>query len=466
MRSYILFGFRTPCQAKDIPPPSASPKSSTLSSLLRRRPSISKKLPRQFSTKRSKMENSDEGHYSRRDSQQAPPAYDEKVAPPVGGSRTNSYPHGLSVENQQLPEKVQTRKRSPSRVAINALKGIFMMGGDKESKNLTNSSRSPPPSPGHVGSEQAGITLNGVNIIGTLTIQAVGIPQVMPTHQELSSGITPRSGAPSSSAAYPSTHPSQRVSPRGTVQAPDGYFPSATTLASDHELHALKDFDTQFLIDDSGSMRLSTSAVAEGKTHWEEVNHVLSNIVRICAEFDENGVDVFFLNSSLVGQFNRTNIKDPNEVMELFEARYQAGIRGSTPTAEALDLIIAPYLKECEHHAEDRQFPKPKNIIVMTDGAANNNKLLKQNLIGYAKRLDRIKAPPHQVGVQFFQVGNVEGVEEFLAYLDNALSEENECRDFIDTKSSEDMGPEGLTARRVLTTVLGGVNRRLDNAMI
>ena len=216
------------------------------------------------------------------------------------------------------------------------------------------------------------------------------------------------------------------------------------------QLLALKGYDTQFLIDDSGSMRLSTSTVATGKTHWQEVNDVLSNIVEICAELD-NGVDVFFFNSSLAGQFNGTNIKNPDEIMNLFKARYQAGIRGSTSIAEALDLIIAPYLQECERHAEDRQFPMPKHIIVMTDGAANSIKLLKQNLISYARRLDMINAPPYQIGVRFFQVGNAEGVGEFLIYLDNAMSEENDCRNFIDTRSSEEMGLEGLTARRVLT---------------
>jgi len=296
-----------------------------------------------------------------------------------------------------------------------------------------------------------------------MTIQLAS-PQAVQAFQGPSPNQTPRSEAPSS-PAYPSLHPSTT---KGNMQSPEGYFAPprrVTTLATDDQLRALKNFDTQFLIDDSGSMRLSTSTVATGKTHWQEVNNVLSNIVEKCAEFDENGVDVFFFNSSLVGQFNGTNIKNPDEIMNLFKARYQAGIRGSTPTAEALDLIIAPYLRECERHAEDLQFPKPRNIIVMTDGAANNNKLLKQNLISYARRLDMIKAPPHQIGVQFFQVGNVEGVDEFLNYLDNAMSEENECRDFIDTKSSEDMGSEGLTARRVLTTVLGGVNRRLDNAM-
>ena len=334
------------------------------------------------------------------------------------------------------------------------------MGGSKEPKG----------SPELTGGENTGIPSivalpGGSNNIISMSIHIGAGPQAV---QALQVPPAPQLEIPSSSA-HSSRRPSQVISRGNELGSEEGFPPPlrrVTTLATDDQLHALKEYDTQFLIDDSGSMRLSTSKISKGKTHWEEVNQVLSDIVGICAEFDENGVDVFFFNSSLVGQFNRTNIKNPDEVMKLFEDRYQAGIRGSTPTAEALDLIIAPYLKECERcHIEDRKFPKPKNIIVMTDGAANNNKLLRQNLISYAKKLDKIDAPLNQIGVQFFQVGNVEGVEEFLIYLDNALSEDNECRDFIDTKSSEDMGPEGLTARRVLTTVLGGVSRRFDNAM-
>lgn len=238
---------------------------------------------------------------------------------------------------------------------------------------------------------------------------------------------------------------------------------SATKSATTEELEALlKNYDTQFLIDDSGSMRLSTSTVSVGKTHWDEVKDVTMSIVKKCAP---DGVDVYFFNSLLVGQYKGLDIKTPEAVMKLFEDRWEDGIRGSTPTAEALDLIITPYLNDCENtHKEQNKFPKPRNIIVMTDGAANNNNLLRQNLISYARRLDAMKAPTDQIGIQFFQVGKVEGVGKFFEYLDNALGMEVGCRDFIETESTEKLKDGGLTAVKVLETVLGGVNRRLDDS--
>ncbi|KAF8462904.1 hypothetical protein BDZ91DRAFT_319504 [Kalaharituber pfeilii] len=241
----------------------------------------------------------------------------------------------------------------------------------------------------------------------------------------------------------------------------------STKSVKDDDFALLRRFDTIFLIDDSASMNLTTSTLKNPKSHWSEVRDVLTAIVGLCAEFDQNGVDVHFINSSLTStKFSGHNIKDAKGVMKLFEARAKHGIRGSTPTAEALDLIIKPYLKECAESSKlNSKLPKPRNIIILTDGEANNNHKLKKNLIGYAKQLDKIGAPPEQLGIQFFQVGNLDGVQDFFAWLDNGLSEQNECRDIIDTKSTEEMGEEGLTGRRILTTVLGGVNRRLDKEL-
>ena len=282
-------------------------------------------------------------------------------------------------------------------------------------------------------------------------------------------GLFGGSGAGAGAGAGAQPEPLQNQSRNNEVFVerayPEGHHrPRRTsTSASDEELAALAHFDTVFIIDDSGSMNMSTSTLGGSQTHWQEVEAILAQIVGICTKFDENGVDVYFFNSCLINDdFVGRNIKNEHKVMELFKRRAEAGVRGSTPTAEALDHVVAPYLKACEQTRPGAPLPKPTNIIVMTDGEANNNRLLKRNLLNYARRLDRINAPPMQLGVQFFQVGNMEGVDNFFAYLDNALSEENNCRDIIDTKSTEEMGEGGLTPRRVLTTVLGAVNRRLD----
>ena len=255
---------------------------------------------------------------------------------------------------------------------------------------------------------------------------------------------------------------------------------TGSVLATDDELKALADYDTVFVIDDSSSMHERTSTHTN-ETHWEQAGKVLESLVSICSSFDTNGIDVYFLNSMLgrvmvkrrgkydYEKFIGKNIKRGSEAMRLFKDREAAYIQGSTPTAESLHEIIAPYVKEClnawSRNKENPAFPKPVNIILITDGAANNNVLLIQYLNNWARALDRIDAPPDQLGIQFFQVGNKEGVSQFLMYLDSAMSEEGGYRDMVDTKSSEEMGELGLTGRRILTTVLGAVNRRLDREM-
>lgn len=380
----------------------------------------------------------------------SPPAY-------AVSSLTHANPYHSQESTQCQYSRNTGEKRSKGHSALSAIKGIFSIGG-----------KGPKGAKPQDGAASINITAatNQVNIQISAPGQAMQL-QVPSAGQVSGQALfhTPGSEHLSNSSGS-ARHPSQ---PLIDAAAPEGYskpLRRPTTLATEDQLEALRNYDTQFLIDDSGSMRLSTSQIGKGKTHWEEVNSVLSEIVKICAKFDDNGIDVFFFNSSLVGLFNGFDIKNPDEVMKLFEHRERAGIRGSTPTAEALDLIIAPYLSDYERRARNRQkLPKPRNIIVLTDGAANNNKLLKTNLLSYARRLDKINAPSDQIGVQFFQVGRMEGVEEFLNHLDEAMAEENDCRDFIDTRSSEDMGEEGLSAPRVLTTVLGAVNRRLDKKM-
>lgn len=55
------------------------------------------------------------------------------------------------------------------------------------------------------------------------------------------------------------------------------------------------------------------------------------------------------------------------------------------------------------------------------------------SLLSATEKLDKFDAPPYQVGVQFFQVGNEEGAKEALEELDDGLSElvEGGVRDTI-----------------------------------
>ena len=110
---------------------------------------------------------------------------------------------------------------------------------------------------------------------------------------------------------------------------------------------------------------------------------------------------------------------------------------------------------------------KPLNIIVITDGVPTDDP--ESVIVSVAKKLDRYDAPPWQVGIQFFQVGNERGAAEALQEMDDGLSSMGGgMRDIVDTVPwrSQNGNGAGLNADGILKVVLGAVNRRLDRKRV
>ena len=109
---------------------------------------------------------------------------------------------------------------------------------------------------------------------------------------------------------------------------------------------------------------------------------------------------------------------------------------------------------------------KPLNIIVITDGVPTDDP--ESVIISYVKKLDKLDAPPWQVGIQFFQVGEESGAAEALQELDDGIAPLCGGRDIVDTVpwKSQDGGSTGLNADGILKVVLGAVNRRLDRKRV
>lgn len=241
---------------------------------------------------------------------------------------------------------------------------------------------------------------------------------------------------------------------------------SRASITSAEDPYAfLSTFDTIFLIDDSGSMA--------GRS-WREVRDCLVAITPICTSHDPDGIDVYFLNH----KSNRkgggyTNICDSAEVMDLFE---RVSPRMATPTGTRLDNILRPYMRTLEAKIDSMDEAKPINIIVITDGCASDDP--ESVIINHARKLERIDAPPHQVGIQFFQVGNEPSAAEALRNLDDNLNANNRrkagrqdeyIRDMVDTVAWDAIKSDGsqrLSADGILKVVLGSVIRKLDDKLI
>lgn len=215
----------------------------------------------------------------------------------------------------------------------------------------------------------------------------------------------------------------------------------------------LRTFDTVFVIDDSASM--------DEFTRWRDTRAALETIATVATKYDADGIDVFFLNST---QHSARNVRSADEVRRLFDLVQPGGI---TPIAACLDRILRRHLDRyaAAREAGDGEYPKPLNIIVLTDGEPTDDP--ESVIVDAARRLEALNAPLCQVGIQFFQIGDEEGAREALEELDDALAGLYGIRDMVDYTpyigggiGGED--GEAVTGEWILKVLTGAVNRRLD----
>ncbi|KAI1148623.1 hypothetical protein F4825DRAFT_433444 [Nemania diffusa] len=270
--------------------------------------------------------------------------------------------------------------------------------------------------------------------------------------------------------------------------------------SEDDKFRFLSEFDTVFLIDDSSSMNTddnghSISRDRQNKTvsRWGQTRDVIKQIVPICMKYDQDGVDLYFLNDpflieyldrsrrephwSIQGDkeegkatFGYIGVRDADIVNKIFNSRQPTA---STPTGKRLGEIMKTYV-DCyqTREAAGQPPPKPLNIIVITDGEANSQSELRRAIVGQAERLDSLSAPYHQLGVQFFQVGKDASAAKHLHTLDDNIVKNRggqELRDIVDCITFEELSGEGrekFTADMILKVVLGAVNKHLDHQRI
>ena len=218
---------------------------------------------------------------------------------------------------------------------------------------------------------------------------------------------TPTSYArPGSLGMSPATRrPQPKEAPPAYSPAPPTYTDAISTPASatrttcdasDDKYSFLGQFDTVFLVDDSGSM------AGRG---WRETSRALEQITPICTKWDADGIDIFFLNAPQQDHFS--NVRSAEQVQRIF---CEQKPYGATPTGTRLNQILRPYLRDLE--AKGAANVKPLNIIVITDGEPSDDP--EGVIIFAANKLEKLEAPSWQVGIQFFQVGNA----RFVGVLD------------------------------------------------
>ncbi|KAJ6515334.1 hypothetical protein C8R45DRAFT_956132 [Mycena sanguinolenta] len=227
----------------------------------------------------------------------------------------------------------------------------------------------------------------------------------------------------------------------------------------ENALETLRKYDTLILMDDSGSMTLPGSK--KGKRRWDEAGEALETLAEIAQQYDNDGIDIYFLNSKTEAR----NIKSSAEVRALFTAVKPAG---ATPTGERLEQILKPRLLDLEAAKiqpdgtptdDNGDVIKRVNLVVITDGEASDAP--KYAIIDAASRLKAIRnLCITQLGIQFVQIGNDFQAAQALQELDDDLHKTGNIRDIVDTTPYSRLNP--VTADGLIKVLLGGINRRID----
>ncbi|KAJ3719364.1 hypothetical protein C8R42DRAFT_117973 [Lentinula raphanica] len=209
----------------------------------------------------------------------------------------------------------------------------------------------------------------------------------------------------------------------------------------------LKKFNTVILVDDSFSMY---------GEHWKEAGDALSKVADIGNEFDQDGIDIYFLNNQESGR----NLKTSEQVISLFE---RVRPSGGTYLGQRLNCLLRDYLDELTEAKQAGKKIKPINYLVITDGKPEDELDLEKSIVDVARRLDEGNYPSTQVGIQLVQVGRSRKATAFLKELDDTLESKYKVRDIVDTTPyyGEALSPDAL-----IKIMLGGIVRKIDKTKV
>lgn len=160
------------------------------------------------------------------------------------------------------------------------------------------------------------------------------------------------------------------------------------------------EYDFIILVDKSGSMGERSTSM-EGKTRWQEAQEFTESFARYAEQTDDDGITVI----TFAGHPTVYDGVKADKVHEVF-TNCQPG--GSTNLAPALE------------EAFKKKFSANKKalIMVITDGAANDESHVKDSIIAAANKLNA----DDEIGIQFVQIGNDPSAAKFLNDLDDNLS--------------------------------------------
>lgn len=180
----------------------------------------------------------------------------------------------------------------------------------------------------------------------------------------------------------------------------------------------LKNLDIEFLVDKSGSMQ--TADCPGGKSRWLYGQETTLALATLAEKHDPDGITVV----PFAGQFKVHEGVTAAKVAQVFQ---EHSPMGSTNTAAVLKARLDAHF--------DRGGAKSTLILVLTDGAPDDQNAVADVIVAASKRMSR----DEELAISFIQIGLDPDASKFLQFLDDGLTGRGAKFDIVDTVKIADV---------------------------
>ncbi|MFT3693691.1 MAG: VWA domain-containing protein [Kofleriaceae bacterium] len=189
----------------------------------------------------------------------------------------------------------------------------------------------------------------------------------------------------------------------------------------------LNNRDYTIIIDKSGSM--ATCDQAGNRSRWLAARESTEAFARKCETLDPDGLTLYVFAS----RFRRYERVTADRVATVFVENEPCG---GTDLAGVLEHAFGGYFDR-----KGSGSSRPETILVVTDGAPDDEKAVMRALIKASKRV----VDPSELVVTFIQVGTDPAARKFLKILDDELTRAGAPVDLCSTVTLDEAEGMGLT---------------------
>lgn len=185
--------------------------------------------------------------------------------------------------------------------------------------------------------------------------------------------------------------------------------------------------DYTIIVDKSGSM--ATKDQPGARSRWAAARESTEAFARKCEELDPDGLTLYVFAS----KFRRYENVNADRVGNVFVEHEPCG---GTDLAAVLEHSFEAYFER-----KARGNTRAETILVVTDGAPDDEKGVMRAIMKAAKRVQR----QDELAVSLIQVGTDPGARRFLKILDDELVKAGAPHDICSTVTLDEAEGMGLT---------------------